>query len=205
MTQSPMAFLLLVVTVALVPGLDFALIVRATLLGGRRRGWWTATGIGLASAVQGLAVALGLGAAIVRFHPIFLAIRWAGVAYLAWLGFTALRTALRGDYPDPALPPAPGSAWTGLRQGMVCNLTNPKILVFFLALLPQFVGPQDSLLTWVAHAWLLPLVGTAWLFAVATFLAAIRRLVLRRQVRRTADAITGVVLLGFGARLATES
>lgn len=205
MSHSLTAFLLLVVTVALVPGLDFALIVRATLLGGRRRGWWTATGIGLASAVQGLAVALGLGAAIVRIHPLFLAIRWAGVAYLAWLGFSALRTALRGDYPEAALPAAAGSAWTGLRQGVLCNLTNPKILVFFLALLPQFVGPQDSLLTWVAHAWLLPLVGTAWLCAVVAFLGVIRRVMLRRSVRRAADAVTGVVLLGFGARLATEA
>lgn len=205
MSHSLTAFLLLVVTVALVPGLDFALIVRATLLGGRRRGWWTAAGIGIASAVQGLAVALGLGAAIVRIHPLFVAIRWAGVAYLAWLGFAALRTALRGSYDDAALPPAAASAWTGLRQGILCNLTNPKILVFFLALLPQFVGPEDSLLTWVAHAWLLPLVGTAWLFAVAAFLEVLRGVLLRRAVRRTADAVTGIVLLGFGARLATES
>lgn len=205
MSHSFTAFLLLVVTVALVPGLDFALVVRAALLGGRCRGWWTATGIGLASAVQGLAVALGLGAAIVRIHPLFVTIRWAGVAYLAWLGFAALRTALRGDYPDASLPPAAASAWTGLRQGILCNLTNPKILVFFLALLPQFVGPQDSLLRWVAYAWLLPLVGTVWLFVVVAFLGAIRRVMLRRPVRRAADAVTGAVLLGFGARLATES
>lgn len=205
MSHSFTAFLLLVVTVALVPGLDFALIVRATLLGGRRRGWWTAAGIGLASALQGLAVALGLGAAIVRIHPLFLAIRWAGVAYLAWLGLAALRTALRGEYPEAALPPAAGGAWTGLRQGVLCNLTNPKILVFFLALLPQFVGPQDSLLTWVGHAWLLPLVGTSWLCAVVAFVGVVRRVMLRRTVRRIADAVTGVVLLGFGARLATEA
>lgn len=165
-SSSLLAFLLLVAAVAIVPGLDFA--------------------------------------AIVRIHPLFVAIRRAGVAYLAWLGFAALRTTLRGDYPDAALPPAAASAWTGLRQGVLCNLTNPKILVFFLALLPQLFGPQDSLLTWVAHAWLLPLVGTAWLFVVVTFLGAIRREMLRRPVRRVADAVTGIVLLGFGARLATE-
>lgn len=198
------AFLLVVVTVVLVPGPDFALTLRNTIVGGRRRGWWTAAGIGLASMAQGAAVALGLGVVIVQAQPVFQAIRWAGVAYLVWLGLVSLRSAARGEYALHDLGASAESSWVGFRQGVLCNVTNPKILVFFLALLPQFVGRDESVASWVAHAWLLPIAGTIWLALVVALVALVRVALLRRTARRVIDAVTGTVLVGFGVRLATD-
>ena len=85
--SSYLAFALLALVVVLAPGPDFAVVVRNTLAGGRTRGLATASGVATACAVQGTAAALCLGAMIAATQPLFQAIRWAGVAYLAWLAF----------------------------------------------------------------------------------------------------------------------
>ncbi|MET7965220.1 LysE family translocator [Micromonospora sp. NPDC005305] len=103
----------------LIPGPDFAVVTRNTLAAGRRHGRWSAIGVTASNAVQGVTAAAGLGALIVRSQPLFEAIRWAGVAYLAYLGVQAWRSAWRGDYPRSTGPgtcsPGGGSAagWTG--------------------------------------------------------------------------------------------
>jgi threonine/homoserine/homoserine lactone efflux protein len=99
--------------------------------------------------VQGTAAACGLGALIVRAQPAFEAIKWAGVAYLALLGAQAIRSAIRGRYTavDGGQPTAAGLTFTGWRQGFLSNITNPKVLVFYLAVLPQFLAPGGSIVS----------------------------------------------------------
>jgi threonine/homoserine/homoserine lactone efflux protein len=92
----------------------------------------------------------------------------------------------------------------GWRQGFISNITNPKVLVFYLAVLPQFLTPGAGLGWLLLLAWSHAVLSLAYLFVLVTGLHGARRLLMRHRVRRALDATTGAVLLGFGARLATE-
>ena len=198
-------FVLFAAVLVLVPGPDFAVVVTNTLSGGRRRGAWAAVGITSSNVVQGVAAAAGLAAVVVRVEPVFQAIRWAGVAYLGWLGVQALRSAVRGRYPALSDGEAPaGQALAGWRQGFVSNITNPKVLAFYLAVLPQFLGPGATVPVLAAFALTHAVLGLGWLLLLVAGLNRARAVLSRRPVRRTLDALTGCALLGFGVRLATE-
>ena len=92
----------------------------------------------------------------------------------------------------------------GWRQGFISNITNPKVLVFYLAVLPQFLTPGAGLGWLLVLAWSHAVMSLTYLLVLVTGLHSARRLLMRRKVRRTLDATTGAVLLGFGAKLATE-
>jgi len=201
-------FLAFAVVLVLVPGADFAVVTKNTLVGGHRRGRWTALGVSSSNLVQGSAAAAGLSALIVKVQPVFEAIKWAGVAYLVYLGVQAIRSARRGDYApldgdgdDPARTAQNVAGW---RQGFLSNITNPKVLIFYLAVLPQFLTPGAGLGWLLVLAWSHATLSLAYLLVLVTGLHSARRLLMRRKVRRALDTTTGVVLLGFGARLATE-
>lgn len=194
------------IVIILIPGPDFAVVMKNSLVGGRLRGGWTAVGVSSSNLLQGMAAATGLSALITRVEPVFQAIKWAGVAYLAFLGIQAVRSAIRGEYKprDPADRPEPGVALAGWRQGFVSNITNPKVIVFFLAVFPQFLTPGAGfgwvLLTGSTFA----LLGLAWLFVIVAGMHGLRTVLARRTVRRSLDATTGAALLGFSAKLAAE-
>jgi threonine/homoserine/homoserine lactone efflux protein len=202
------SFLVFAVVLVLVPGPDFAVVTKNTLASGRWRGAWSAGGVASSNAVQGAAAATGLGAVIVRVEPLFEAVKWAGVAYLVFLGAQAVRSAIKGEYPslgdDAADRRASGAALGGWRQGFLSNITNPKVLVFYLAVLPQFLsgdaGTPVLLVFALSHA----LLSLLYLLTLSTFLHRVRRVLTRRRVRRGLDAATGTALLGFSARLAAE-
>jgi threonine/homoserine/homoserine lactone efflux protein len=198
-------FVVFATVLVLVPGADFAVVVKNTLAGGRRRGAWAAGGVTASNVVQGAAAATGLGALIVRVEPLFQTIRWIGIAYLCWLGVQALRSAVRGRCPAlPSGEPVPGQALAGWRQGFLSNITNPKVLAFYLAVLPQFLGPDTAVPVLAAYALTHAVLGLAWLLLLVAGLDRVRALLARRPVRRGLDALTGCALLGFGARLATD-
>ncbi|KAA1380336.1 LysE family translocator [Aeromicrobium fastidiosum] len=192
---------------AVAPGPDSFLTLRATVAGGRRRGLVTAAGITTAGAIQGLLAATGLGAVLLHAEPVFLAIRWAGVAYLTWLGVTAIRDALRRD----------GSVWTvgasgatvsarrAFRQGFVCNITNPKVLAFNLAVLPQFVGDDPGVPVLLAYALTLVGIGAIVLVTLVQLGSLATDRLTRPAFRRGVDGVTGVVMLGFATALAVEA
>jgi threonine/homoserine/homoserine lactone efflux protein len=199
-------FLAFAVVLVLIPGADFAVVTKNTLVGGHRRGRWTALGVSNSNLVQGTAAAFGLSALIMKVQPLFEAIKWAGVAYLAYLGAQAIRSARRGEYApldgdDPARAAQNVAGW---RQGFLSNITNPKVLVFYLAVLPQFLTPGGGLGWLLVLAWSHAVISLGYLLVLVTGLHSARRLLMRRTVRRALDTTTGVVLLGFGARLATE-
>ena len=200
------SFLVFTVALVLVPGPDVAVTTRNTLAGGRTRGAWTAVGITSSNAVQGLAAAAGLGALVVRSQPLFEVIRWAGVGYLAYLGVQALRSAVAGRYAADDLTAGTGTAQrlAGWRQGFLSNITNPKVLVFYLAVLPQFLTPDSGVPTLVLLALTHAVLGLLYLLLLVAGMHRARAVLSRRPVRRALDAVTGTVLLGFGVRLATE-
>jgi threonine/homoserine/homoserine lactone efflux protein len=199
------AYLGLATLLVLVPGADFAVVTRNALAGGRRRGWWSAIGVTTSNLVQGSAAAAGLAAVIVRIEPLFQAIRWAGIAYLAWLAVQAIRSAIRGDYPrSPDAEAVPGQAFTGWRQGFLSNITNPKVLVFYLAVLPAFLGAHAPLWALLLFAFTHAAISLAYLFLLVAAVHRARAWLARRRVRRSLDAATGIALLGFSARLSLD-
>ena len=188
-----MTFLLVALVVIVTPGQDTALTIRNTLLGGRAGGVWTALGVTAGQAVWALASSAGLAALLVASEPAFVALRVAGAAYLVWLGARSLWSALHARAHEHKRPPKRAP----FRQGLLSNLGNPKMAIFFTSLLPQFAHSFPSLL---AHGFVFCGLTLAWLFVVARAGSAVRRPVVRRVV----DAVTGAVLVALGLRLATE-
>src|SRR5258707_3891796 len=198
-------FLLFAVGLVLIPGPDFAVVTRTTLAGGRRRGSFRAVGVCTSNAVQGAVAVSGLRAIILRTQPVFEAIKWAGVCCLAMLGIRALASAVRGSYEWPAgddgTQPA-GAAFGGWRQGFLSNITNPKVLVFYLAVLPQFLQPGAGIGWLLAFAWSHAVIGLIYLLALSSGLAKARAVLTSRRVRRTMAGTPGALLLGFSPRRA---
>jgi threonine/homoserine/homoserine lactone efflux protein len=186
------AFLLVALVVIVSPGPDFALTVHRTVAAGRRSGLATALGVVSGQLVWGIATAVGLSALLVASRPAFFALRLVGAAYLVWLGVEALVAARRG-----VARPVRERGGSGYRQGLLSNVGNPKMAVFFTSLLPQFAASTPSL---VAHSLLFSSLTLAWLVVVVRLGAALRVPALRRAL----DAVTGIVLVAFGVRLATE-
>ena len=202
------AFLAIATLLALTPGPDTALVTRNALIGGRRAGVFTILGIGAGLVVWTLAASVGVAAVLQASEPAFVAVKLAGSAYLVFLGAQALWEAFRGVGPRVRLAPAgthripPRLAF---RQGAICNLANPKIAIFFTSFLPQFArGDHPSFTALLLLALAFSLIGLAWLTAYNLAVAKASAFLRRPTVRRAVEGITGIVLVGFGVRLATE-
>lgn len=199
-----LTFVAFAAVVAVAPGPDTLLTLRSSVVGGRVRGAWTAVGICAAGVVQGVLAAAGLSAVVVHVEPLFQAIRWVGVAYLVYLGVTALRSALArdgawavGEMSGPVQRP-----WRALATGFLCNITNPKVLLFNLAVLPQFLSAGAGTVTFIAYALTLTALGAVVLLAIVLVAEAARGALQRARVRRGVDGGTGAVMLGFAGALA---
>lgn len=199
------SFVVFALVLSLAPGPDSLLTLRSTVIGGRGRGLWTAGGIVAGVLVQAVLAAAGVGAVIAAARPVFESIRWLGVAYLVWLGIQALRSARRAD-PDgwTVTPGARPRRWAALRQGFLSDVTNPKVLAFNLAVLPQFVGTSAGIPVLLAYT--LTLTAFVALVLAATVLCAdaVKRAITSRRVRRGIDTAAGVAFLGFAGALAAE-
>ncbi|MEV5409900.1 LysE family translocator [Thermopolyspora sp. NPDC052614] len=198
------AFLAFATVLALIPGPDFAVVTKNTLAGGRRRGVWCSAGVSLSAALQGGAAATGLGILITQVQPVFQAVKWAGVLYLVYLGVQTLRSAVRGYYRPITGDGTAAAARGGWREGFLSNITNPKVLMFYLAVLPQFITPDAGLFVLLLFALSHAVLALICLLVVVAILDRVRVVLSRHAVRRALDAVIGTALLGFGARLATE-
>jgi threonine/homoserine/homoserine lactone efflux protein len=187
------------------PGLDTALVLRTTAVEGPRRGAYTAVGICCGLLIWGLAVALGVSAVLAASHVAYLVLRAIGAVYLIWLGLSLL---LRPRVKTPVLdttPPADRGTTAWFVRGLLSNLTNPKVGVFFVTILPQFVpsgvavGPFIALLVTIHVT-----ESVLWLGLLIVATRSIAQLVCRPAVTRTLDRATGAVLVGAGLRLAAE-
>ena len=191
-----LAFFGVAVVVIVTPGQDTALTLRNTLARGRGAGISTALGVVCGQAVWALAASAGVAAVLVASEPAFVAMKLAGAAYLIYLGATALLAAAGRGRPAHALTRPSGGE---LRQGLLSNLGNPKMAVFFTSLLPQF---GDSFPELLALGLVFCTLTLLWLSAYAIVIARAGALLHRATVRRVLDAITGMALVALGIRLA---
>lgn len=202
-----LTFLALIGVVIVAPGPDTFLTLRNTAAAGRAAGLATVLGVTVANVVQGLLAATGLGALIVHAEPVFQAIKWAGVAYLIYLGVMAIRSARRGAAGWEGMTVGRGRSrrpWRAMRQGFLCNITNPKVLVFNLAVLPQFIGSETGTGALLIYASSLAVLGAVFLVAVVSLAAAVASHLQRTRVRQALDASVGTVMIGFAGALAAE-
>ncbi|MEV7986868.1 LysE family translocator [Micromonospora sp. NPDC085948] len=205
------SFVLVVGLLTMTPGMDTALILRTAALGETRRAWGVVLGIQTGTLAWGALTSAGVTALLTASHLAFEVLRWAGACYLIWIGLSMLwATRQRGADTSSPLMDEPATAGNdflpGWRRGALTNLLNPKMGVFYVALLPQFIPSGASPFAFgVFLTCVHILLGTAW-SAVLVVLARRLRTVLRRPTaRRLLDRVTGTVITGFGIRLATSS
>jgi threonine/homoserine/homoserine lactone efflux protein len=205
MLDSLLAFVAVSAVVICTPGQDTALTIRNTLTGGRRTGVATAGGVALGQTVWTVAASAGVVALLTASEPVFRALKLVGAAYLVYLGAQSLWAAVTKRAHEGQLRGrTPLSARRALRQGALSNLGNPKMAVFFASLLPQFAPEGDAtFVALLALGLLFCSLTFVWLCFYATAVARIGRL-LTGTARRVLDAVTGVVLVTLGLRLATE-
>jgi threonine/homoserine/homoserine lactone efflux protein len=198
---SVLAFLAISALVIVTPGPDTALTIRNALLGGRRGGIRTAMGVAAGQACWTLATSAGIAALLSASRPAFLALRLLGAAYLVWLGAASLLAAWHGQFGHHPVPGTYPVRARYMRQGLLSNLSNPKMAVFFTSLLPQFGHSFAALL---ALGLVFSCLTLLWLTAYGITVARAGDFLRRGWVRRALDALTGAVLVAVGARLATE-
>ncbi|MBD5803769.1 Homoserine/homoserine lactone efflux protein [Azoarcus sp. Aa7] len=197
-------FLVAITALTMSPGVDSLLVIRNAARGGLRDGLLTSLGICLGLFAHATVSALGLSVILLGSATLFAAMKIAGAAYLAWLGIQSLRSAwhARGMQIAAQIRRAVPAA-TSLREGLLSNVLNPKPIIFYMAFLPQFIDPAYSaLLQSLAMAAMHFAIATIWQGLLALMVERARTLLVRPRVSRILDGITGVLLLGFGARLA---
>ena len=194
-----LAFCAVALLLAMTPGPDMALILRNSVRGGRAAGFRTMAGVSVGLIGWGLATALGVAAVLAASATVFSLLKIAGGAYLVFLGLQTLWALRRGHDVERVSGRAKGSPF---RQGLVTNLLNPKLAVFFTTLLPQFISADDPYLAKsILLAVLFIVIGLAWLTVYVLIVAAVAG---SRRFRVTVEAISGAVLVALGLRLAVD-
>lgn len=201
-TQALLAFVAAATVLTITPGLDTAMVLRSAATGGPRPAAFAGIGICLGCLIWGAAASVGLGALLAASELAYTALKWAGAAYLVWLGLKlVLRPRERFDVADGAA--ASRDAWASLRQGFLTNLLNPKVGVFYVTFLPQFMPSGVDV---IAFSLLLAAIHVAlsvmWFAALIAVTTPLGRLLKRPRAVRAMDRLTGGVFLAFGARLA---
>jgi threonine/homoserine/homoserine lactone efflux protein len=206
-----LTFIGVALVLTLTPGADTMLVMRNVLARGARAGIMTTLGICSGLFVHATLSALGLSFILVRSATAFEVVKFVGACYLIFLGLRSLWQLFRahqhatGGEAVIAQPygQQKAGALRSFREGLLTNILNPKVAIFYLAFLPQFMHRGDlvlakSLLLAAIHFTL----GVLWLSLVAIFLGRVRVFVTRSSVRRGLEAVTGTVLIAFGIRLA---
>lgn len=202
--QALSAYVVAAGLLTLTPGLDTALILRTAAVEGPKRAAFAALGINIGCLIWGAAVALGLGALLAASTLAFNILKWVGAAYLIWLGLNLLlKPRDRFEVSDGAKVGAGDLAW--MRRGFLTNLLNPKVGVFYVSFLPQFLptGVQAApfiFLLAVIHV----ILGSCWSATLILATRPIAGVLQRAAVVRWLDRVTGGLFLAFGVRLALE-
>jgi threonine/homoserine/homoserine lactone efflux protein len=196
-------FLAVALVIVVTPGPDMALVLRNTLAGGRIAGLATSAGTCSGLVVHALGAALGLSALLLASSRAFTVVKLVGAGYLVFLG---LRTFLRAGRSEPDRDGA-GSvrSWAAYRQGLMTNVLNPKVALFFVSLLPQFVQAGEGFV-WrlLLLAGLFIAMGLVWLTAYTFALHSVGRFLRRGSIRTAIERVTGAVLVALGLRLAFD-
>ncbi|HEX8216948.1 MAG TPA: LysE family translocator [Allosphingosinicella sp.] len=200
--QSLIGFTIAAALMTVTPGLDTALVLRTATVEGARRAYHAGLGICLGCLAWGIVVALGLGALLAASELAYTLLKFAGAAYLVWLGLKLILSS-REELGAVEEGPRDGGASLWFRRGLLTNLLNPKVGVFYVSFLPQFV-PEGSnvtattLLLAAIHAGL----GLAWFAALILATRPIAAALQKPRTIRLLDRTTGAVFLLFAGKLA---
>ncbi|HEY8681233.1 MAG TPA: LysE family translocator [Candidatus Dormibacteraeota bacterium] len=204
MTSLFLAFIAISLLLAVTPGPDMALVTRNALAHGPRGVFLTTAGIAVALVVWVTASAVGVAAVLKASTTLFYALKLIGGLYLAYLGIRAWLASREkpGDLLAGAKAAPAGSIF---RQGLISAGTNPKLGVFFVTFLPQFVDPHQQLLPQLLLLGsVFALIGWTWMNVYGLLISRIRDFITAPRVRQWMDRLTGTVLIGLGVRLAFE-
>ena len=198
-------FLVTSLVVALIPGTGVVYTISSSIGGGRRRGLFAAVGCTLGIVPHVLAAMLGLSAIMQAGSAVFEVVRWAGVAYLVFMGVSMIRDA--GGLSVGGVDAGAGPMGPVVRRGILLNVLNPKLTLFFFAFLPQFLdaspGLLDARLIWLGGIFMFVTLAVFAVYALAS--AAARDLVLAAPVaRRWIERSLGALVIGFAAKLAAD-
>ena len=200
-TQALIAFIAAASILTITPGVDTALVLRSAA-GGPRPAAFAACGIALGCLLWGGAVSIGLGALLAASPLAFTAVKWAGAAYLLFLGVKLILHP-REDFRGAVTVPERLDRWRSFRRGLLTNLLNPKVGIFYITFLPQFV-PSDvnvaifSFLLATIHVAL----GLAWFALLIAATVPMGRLLRRSKIVKAMDRVTGTIFIAFGVKLA---
>lgn len=202
-TQALLAFAIAAGLLTLAPGLDTALVLRTAAAEGPRGAALAALGIVMGCLTWGAAVAFGLGALLAASAIAFSALKWAGALYLVWLGLHLLARPRSHFAPELADRCRAGSGHSSLARGYLTNLLNPKVGVFYVSFLPQFLPAHVPATPFIFLLALLhALMGVAWFAVLILATRPIAQALRRSSVVRRLDRVTGIVFVSFGIRLA---
>lgn len=204
--QELLLFMTAVFVLNATPGVDLLLTVSRTLQGGARAGAAAALGVSAGCVVHALAAAFGLAALLAVSSAAFAAIKWLGAAYLLWLAWGLARTAWQGA--EAAAQPAESravDAWADFRRGLVTNVLNPKVALFFLAFLPQFIAAAtpDKTFAFLGLGAIFVVQGTVFLLLVVVLAARLRQMPSSPRVARWLHGLGAVLFAALALRLAT--
>jgi threonine/homoserine/homoserine lactone efflux protein len=210
MNSQMLVFVTIAAVLTITPGADTALVTRNVITRGRAAAFFTTLGICLGCLTYATLSALGLSAVLSRSATLFEIVKLAGAVYLIYIGGVSLWSGLRGRRSDatetPAATPQIVTSQRRLRsfaEGLFTNLLNPKVALFYLTFLPQFIAPGESVLK---KSLLLALIhvgmGMLWLTLFASLLHTMSGVFSRASVRRKLEALTGGLLIAFGLKLA---
>jgi threonine/homoserine/homoserine lactone efflux protein len=197
-------FIATAIVLILTPGQDTFFILGRSLAGGRAAGVAAALGVSAGTVGHTILAALGLSALLATSPSAFMAVKFAGAAYLLYIGIKALLTRAAQA---PGAPTAPdGGRWPAFRQGIITNLLNPKVALFFLALMPQFIeaGSTTKVGAFLALGLSFVLLGVLWCCVLAIAAAKLRSAFLRRpSIATWLNRVAGAMFIGLGIKLAT--
>ena len=200
-------FCLASLSLNLIPGPDVIYIVSTTLQGQWRAGCRAALGLGTGYLVHTMAAVCGLSALVLGSATLFAGVRYLGACWLVWLGITSLRQAWRGGAAASLTNQVAASEHV-YRQGVLVSVLNPKVALFFLAFVPQFIDPASAhkALAFVLLGMIFNLNGTLWCLLLALGSGLLGRKVRLAQswVRRL-NRLVGVLFVGLGVRLALSA
>lgn len=199
-----LAFLGIAAVLTITPGADTALVTKNVLGRGRASAFVTTLGICLGCLTHAILSALGLSAILRSSVALFNVVKFAGALYLIYLGAMSLSAAWKGGEPGQAGVAGRAGYWRSFLEGYGTNLLNPKVSIFYLTFLPQFISPGEpafskSLFLAAIHI----LMGLVWLTIYAAMLHRLSAKLLQPTIRRKLEAATGAVLITFGVRLAS--